>query len=92
MMKNVAIVFASAATLAGVGPRFGGADVLSSFVAGASSQEAHSVDKCHPSNAHCVPVIAFTSTRDGNGEGKGSSSTATGRFPASPRTSRTCSS
>ena len=36
--------------------------------AAASSQDANSEDKCDPSKAHCVPAIAFTSTRDGNGE------------------------
>jgi TolB protein len=36
--------------------------------AAASSQDADSVEKCDPSNAHCAPAIAFTSTRDGNGE------------------------
>ena len=36
--------------------------------AAASSQDAESVDKCDPSKAHCVPAIAFTSTRDANGE------------------------
>lgn len=39
-----------------------------SMAAAASSQDADSVATCDPSNAHCVPAIAFTSTRDGNGE------------------------
>jgi TolB protein len=34
----------------------------------AGSQEVEPVDKCDSSNAHCVPAIAFTSTRDGNFE------------------------
>jgi TolB protein len=32
------------------------------------SQKVAPVDKCDPTNAHCVPAIAFTSTRDAFGE------------------------
>jgi TolB protein len=32
------------------------------------SQRVNPVDKCDPTNAHCVPAIAFLSTRDGNAE------------------------
>jgi Tol biopolymer transport system component len=38
------------------------------IAAPATSQKVDPADKCDPASAHCVPVIAFTSTRDANGE------------------------
>ncbi|HEX2461570.1 MAG TPA: hypothetical protein VHJ58_15610 [Vicinamibacterales bacterium] len=38
------------------------------IAAPATSQKVDPADKCDPASAHCVPVNAFTSTRDANGE------------------------
>ena len=38
------------------------------IAAPARSQKVDPADKCDPASAHCVPAIAFTSTREANGE------------------------
>jgi Tol biopolymer transport system component len=49
-------------------PRFVTALFAVGIAASAWSQDVEPVEKCDPAKAHCVPAIAFTSTRDGNGE------------------------